>query len=125
MNKQKIIIQSLGEFTAENQVIDVAFKLPSYVESIEKVMVFSPERINNVASTLEVELSLWMNNWASKIGNIFFPLGHGDEDIDGDPEPSFVCNKTVESNTEVNGYVKCLDYTDDFTVKLYLFCKLK
>jgi len=119
--QRKYIVKSLGVLDETSQVIKFAYKLPSYCNTLSGVMLFSPTMIKAEATALNAELSLWINNRQSEIGNHLFTLGY--HTIDEQECRMVDVNHELKKSMEITGYVKYLYGDLPFDIHLILECK--
>ena len=78
--RRKYIIKDVGNLDQNNRVIKFAWKLPSYCRELTGIMLFSANRVTQPATELNAEVSMWLNNQGTPVGNCFFPLGYHEPD---------------------------------------------
>jgi len=119
---KKYIVKQLGSFDETRQVLKFALKLPSYCKTLLGVSIFSPELITGSSSSLNTELSLWLNNQSSPVGNYLFSLGY--HTLDDQESRMFDVNQELMNGNEISGYVKYLAGTLPYDIHLILECKM-
>ncbi|MCB0805386.1 MAG: hypothetical protein KDC05_06270 [Bacteroidales bacterium] len=119
---KKYIVKQLGSFDETKQVIKFSWKLPSYCKALTGVTLFSPELIQNSAANLNAELSIWLNNQNTPVGNYLFTLGY--HQSDDQQSRMFDVNQELIKGKEITGFVKYLVGALPFNIHLILECKL-
>jgi len=120
--RKKYIVQQLGNLDETTQVLKFAYKLPSYCKTLLGISLFSPDLIINSATNINAELSLWMNNHNSPVGNYLFALGY--HALDEQQSRMFDVNQKLVKGSEITGYVKYLAGVLPFDIHLVLECKM-
>lgn len=120
--EKKYIVKPLGSLDETNPVIKFAFKLPSYCKVLSSISLFSPELSRVSASQINAELSMWINNQKTPIGNCLFTLGY--PALDDQLSRLVDVNQELIKGNELTGYVKYLAGAETFNIHLILECKM-
>lgn len=120
--RKKIIVKQLGSFEQDNQLIKFACKLPSYCKELTGISLFSPEMVIEQALELNAELSLWVNNNQTPVGNVLFTLGF--HEVDNQECRMMDVNQGLDNGKELRGYVRYLAGKLPFGIHLILECRM-
>lgn len=120
--RKKYIVKELGSLDETNPVIKFAYKLPSYCKTLSGISLFSPMMISESASQINAELSMWINNQRTPVGNCLFTLGY--HAIDNQECRMVDVNQELIRGREITGYVKYLAGAESFDIHLILECKM-
>ncbi len=120
--KRKYIIKQLGNLDETNPVIKFAWKLPSYCKRLSGISLFSPEMTRIETAEINAELSMWVNNHKTPVGNCLFTLSH--HALDEQECRMQDVNQVLFSGREITGYVKYLAGTETYNIHLILECKM-
>jgi len=116
------IVKQLGSLDETNPVIKFAWKLPSYCKRLSGISLFSPRMIRLPAAEINAELSMWINNQKSPVGNCFFTLGY--PALDEQECQMADVNQELIKGREITGFVKYLAGAGTFDIHLILECKM-
>jgi hypothetical protein len=119
---RKYIVKHLGSLDENNPVIKFAFKLPSYCKVLSGISLFSPKMIQSEATEINAELSMWINDQKTPVGNCLFSLGY--HAIDMQECRMVDVNQGLIGGREITGFVKHLGGAETFDIHLILECKM-
>lgn len=119
---RKYIVRLLGDLDETNRVIKFACKLPSYCKRLSGISLFSPEMTRIETAEINAELSMWINDQKTPVGNCLFTLSH--HALDEQECRMQDVNQVLFSGREITGYVKYLAGTEAFEIHLILECKM-
>lgn len=120
--ERKYIVKQLGSLDETNPVIKFAYKLPSYCNTLCGIFLFSPLMMRLEAAEINAEISMWINNRKSPVGNYLFTMGY--HSLDEQECRMVDVNQKLIKGREITGYVKYLAGEITFDVHLILECKI-
>lgn len=117
--RQTHYIYPVGNLSSEgNQYLEFDFKLPSHYKRLVAVNVISNSCFGRPTLLQNVELSVWVNNHKTSVGNHIFALGY--HSLDDITPRHLIVNQEIIPNNEINGFVKYLDGTGTIDIQLLL-----
>jgi len=119
---KKYIVKHVGSLDDNNPVIKFAYKLPSYCKVLSGITLFSPIMIQTEATEINAELSIWVNDQKTPVGNCLFSLGY--HAIDMQECKMLDVNQALIKGREITGYVRHLAGDETFDIHLILECKI-